>query len=170
MSRDVQVDEESEWKWNNSEKEFRSLEVDTPPAVRDHETSDEEDELLQPRARSLQDIYNSIDEVHVVCFLADSEDLSFEEAMQEEKWQMAMNEEIGAIERNNTWELTDLPKGARPIGVKWVYKKKTNVEGEVERYKARLVVKGYKQKEGVDYDEVFAPVTRMETVRPGKIK
>jgi len=83
---------------------------------------------------------------------------------------MAMNEEIGAIERNNTWELTDLPKGARPIGVKWVYKKKTNVEGEVERYKARLVVKGYKQKEGVDYDEVFAPVTRMETVRPGKIK
>jgi len=55
-----------------------------------------------------------------------------------------MNEEIRAIERNNMWELTDLPKGARPIGVKWVYKKKTNVEGEVERYKARLVVKGYK--------------------------
>jgi len=75
-----------------------------------------------------------------------------------------MNEEIRAIERNNTWELTDLPKGARPIGVKWVYKKKTNAEGEVERYKARLVVKGYKQKEGIDY-EVFAPVTRMETIR-----
>jgi len=165
MSRDVQVDEESEWKWNNSEKESRSLEVDTPPAVRDHETSDEEDEPLQPRARSLQDIYNSTDEVHVVCFLADSEDLNFEEAVQEEKWQIAMNEEIGAIERNNTWELTDLPKGARPIGVKWVYKKKTNAEGEVERYKARLVVKGYKQKEGIDYDEVFAPVTRMETIR-----
>jgi len=49
-----------------------------------------------------------------------------------------MNEEIKAIERNNTWELTDLPKRTRPIGVKWVYKKKTNVEGEVQRYKARL--------------------------------
>ena len=61
---------------------------------------------------------------------------------------MAMTEEIRAIERNNTWELTDMPKGARPIGIKWVYKKKTNAEGEVERYKARLVVKGYKQKEG----------------------
>ena len=98
MSRDVQVDEESEWKWNNSEKEPRSLEIDTPPTVRDNETSDEEDEPLQPRARSLQDIYNSTDEVHVVCFLADSEDLSFEEAVQEEKWQMAMNEEIGPKE------------------------------------------------------------------------
>ena len=62
-------------------------------------------------------------------------------------------------------ELTDLPKGARPIGVKWVYKKKTNAEGKVERYKARLVVKGYKQKKGIDYDEVFAQVTRMETIR-----
>ncbi|WVZ02572.1 hypothetical protein V8G54_023378 [Vigna mungo] len=76
-----------------------------------------------------------------------------------------MDEEIGAIERNKTWELTDLPEGARPIGVKWVYKKKMNVEGEVERYKARLVVKGYRQKEGIDYDEVFSPVTRMESIR-----
>jgi len=56
MSRDVQVDEESEWKWNNSEKESRSLEIDTPPTMRNHETSDEEDEPLQARARSLQDI------------------------------------------------------------------------------------------------------------------
>jgi len=92
----------------------------------------------------LQDIYNSTNEVHVVCFLADSEDLSFEEVVQEKKWQKAVNDEIGAIECNNTWELTHLPKGARPIGIKWVYKKKTNVDGEVERYKARLVVKGYK--------------------------
>jgi len=136
MSRDVQVDEESEWKWNYLEKESRSLEIDIPLVVRDHETSDEEDEPLQPRARNLQDIYNSTDEVHVICFLADSEDLSFEEVVHEEKWQKAMNEEIGTIERNNMWELTDLSKGARPIGVKWVYKKKTNVDGEVERYKA----------------------------------
>jgi len=58
-----------------------------------------------------------------------------------------------------------LRKGAWPICVKWVYKKKTNADGEVERYKARLIVKGYKQKEGIDYDEVFTPVTRMETIR-----
>ena len=119
----------------------------------DHETFDEEDEPLQPRARSLQDMYNSTNEVNG-CFLADSEDLSFEEVVQEEKWQRAMNEEIRAIERNNMWELTDLPKGAQSIGVKWMYKKKTNVKGEVERYKAQLVVKEYKQKEGIYYDSI----------------
>ena len=83
----------------------------------------------------------------------------------DEKWKKAMDEEIVAIERNNTWELFELPQGARPIGVKWVFKKKMNVQGEIKRYKAQLVAKGYKQRERVDYAEVFAPVTRMETIR-----
>ena len=55
-----------------------------------------------------------------------------------------MDEEIENIERNKTWEVAELPKGYKAIGVKWVYKKKTNPKGEVERYKARLVVKGYR--------------------------
>nr|GEY82273.1 retrovirus-related Pol polyprotein from transposon TNT 1-94 [Tanacetum cinerariifolium] len=62
-------------------------------------------------------------------------------------------------------ELTTLPKGQKAIGVKWVYKAKKNAKGEVENYKARLVAKGYKQKHGIDYEEVFAPVSHLETIR-----
>lgn len=76
-----------------------------------------------------------------------------------------MDEEIGAIEKNKTRELIDLPSGKKPIGVKWVYKTKYKANGEVDRLKARLVVKGYKQQAGIDYLEVFAPVARLDTVR-----
>jgi len=54
-----------------------------------------------------------------------------------------MDEEIKKIERNETWDLIELPKGYKPIGIKWVYKKKMNDQGDIERYKARLVAKGY---------------------------
>ena len=76
-----------------------------------------------------------------------------------------MDDEIDAIERNGTWELSDLPKRQKTIGGKWVYKTKLKEEGEIEKYKARLVAKGYKQENGVDYTEVFAPVGMHETIR-----
>ena len=76
-----------------------------------------------------------------------------------------LNEEIGAIEKNDTWDLVDLPQGKEVIGVKWVYKTRRNVEGKIERHKARLVVKSYKQQQGRDYEETFAPIARMELVR-----
>ncbi|XXG89958.1 hypothetical protein AAC387_Pa12g1837 [Persea americana] len=75
-----------------------------------------------------------------------------------------MKEEIHAIEKNDAWELTTLPPGQKAIGVKWVYKIKCTIDGEIERYKARLVAKGYKQQYGVDYEEVFAPVARLDTM------
>lgn len=76
-----------------------------------------------------------------------------------------MIEEIEAIERNGTCDLTELPRGAKKIGVKWIFKTKRDEKGEVSKYKARLVVRGYTQEYGVDYTEVFAPVARMETIR-----
>jgi hypothetical protein len=76
-----------------------------------------------------------------------------------------MVEELWAIEENNTWELTELPSGRSAIGPKWVFKVKKNEHGDVVRHKARLIVKGYAQRQGVDYDEVFAPVARLEAVR-----
>lgn len=63
----------------------------------------------------MQDLYDSTSEVHLICLLADAETIEFEEAVRDEKWQAAMNEEIKAIERNRTWELVELPKGSQPI-------------------------------------------------------
>nr|XP_016473912.1 PREDICTED: uncharacterized protein LOC107795743 [Nicotiana tabacum] len=92
------------------------------------------------------------------------ETINFDKAVTDKRWRQAMTEEIDSIEKNNTWELTTLPKGHRAIGVKWVYTKKKSVDEDMERYKARLVAKGYKQRQVIDYEEVYAPVSRMETI------
>lgn len=76
-----------------------------------------------------------------------------------------MDQEIESIEKNDTWELTDLPSGSKKIGVRWIYKTKYNEAGKVDKYKARLVAKGYSQQHGIDYNEVFAPVARWDTIR-----
>lgn len=75
-----------------------------------------------------------------------------------------MDEEIKSIEKNNTWELTELPQGHKKIGVKWVFKTKLNEKGEIHKHKARLVAKGYKQEYGIDYIEVFVPMAIHDTI------
>ena len=76
-----------------------------------------------------------------------------------------MNEELDQIEKNNTRELVPRPKDKNVIGTKWVFRNKLNEDGQVTRNKARLVCKGYAQVEGIDFDEKFAPVARMEAIR-----
>ena len=76
-----------------------------------------------------------------------------------------MNEELDQIERNQTWELVPRPKDKNVIGTKWVYKNKMNEDGQVIKKKDRLVCKGYDQVEGIDYEEKFAPVARLEAIR-----
>ena len=66
--------------------------------------------------------------------------------------------------KNKTWDLINLPAGAKAIGLKWIFKVKRNSDGSINKYKARLVAKGYIQRHGIDFDEVFAPVARIETV------
>ncbi|KAM1977528.1 hypothetical protein ACFX16_014315 [Malus domestica] len=109
-----------------------------------------------PRIRSLRDLYEvaeRLDNPTLFCLFADCEPIDFQEAMQDTKWRKAMDGEIEAIQKNDTWELVILPKGHKAIEVKWVYKTKKNANGEVERYKARLVAKGYSQRAGIDHDE-----------------
>lgn len=104
-------------------------------------------------------------ETETLAFMIISDPTSFQEAIRHQSWKQAMDAEIQSIERNHTWSLTTLPVGAKAIGVKWIYKTKLNELGEIDKFKAQLVVKGYAQEYGVDYTEVFAPVDRMDTVR-----
>ena len=82
-----------------------------------------------------------------------------------EKWKDAKEKEIRSIKANEVWELVELPKGKKTIGCKWVYKRKVDVNGSVERYKAHLVAKGYSQQYELDYNENFSPVTRFESLQ-----
>ncbi|KAJ0805739.1 putative RNA-directed DNA polymerase [Helianthus annuus] len=108
----------------------------------------------------------SADNVSFISKLSKStEPSSYIEASRNPKWVEAMNLEMEALMRNNTWELVDLPSGRKPIGCKWIYKIKYKSNGEIERYKARLVAKGYNQREGLDFGETFSPVVMMVTVR-----
>jgi hypothetical protein len=90
---------------------------------------------------------------------------NFEEAKKCIEWQEAMQSELNALKKAETWYFQTLPIGKKTIGCRWVFKVKTKSDGSLERYKARLVAKGYGQEYGIDYEETFAPVARMVTVR-----
>jgi hypothetical protein len=89
----------------------------------------------------------------------------FNEASKDVNWLKSMNEELDPIEKNDTWELVPRPTDKSLIGSKWVYKNKMNEQGNIIRNKVRLVCKGYAQIEGLDFDETFAPVARLEAIK-----
>ena len=90
---------------------------------------------------------------------------SLSEALSKREWRLSMEAEMDALKKNETWELVDLPSGKKPVSCKWVFAVKFKGDGSLERYKARLVAKGHTQTYRVDYQETFAPVTKMNTVR-----
>ncbi|KAB2605263.1 hypothetical protein D8674_004980 [Pyrus ussuriensis x Pyrus communis] len=171
---ETEVDANEESEISSTEEYEDSGETEDSEDVEEVDHGAQEDSPHEARTRrpptwmndyeSGQGLSEEEDFVNLALFI-DSDPMFYEDAVKNEKWRAAMNVEIEAIERNDTWELTELPTGSKVIGVKWVYKTKLNENGEVDKYKARLVAKGYSQKYGIDYDEVFAPVARLDTIR-----
>jgi hypothetical protein len=108
------------------------------------------------------EVYNC-EEIHI-----EGDPSSYEEAMSRPdafKWQEAMEDEMKSMSTNRVWDLEEIPKGAKTVGCKWVYKIKYDSKGNIEKYKGRLVAKGYTQREGIYYNETFSPVSCKDSFR-----
>lgn len=105
---------------------------------------------------------------HEILHVDDIEPLTYNDAMSRDdsdKWLGAMKSELQSMEDNHVWDLVDLPDGVKPVKNKWVFKRKTDMDGNLTVYKARLVAKGFTQIEGIDYDETFSPVAKFQSIR-----
>lgn len=129
--------------------------------------------VSQLTKQPLYPIFNASDfarlpESHVTFItnvLTHTEPSSYHQACQHPQWVAAMDSELNALEKNETWDLTVLPACCKAITSKWVYKIKYNLDGTVDKFKARLVIRGFYQKEGVDYKHTFSHVAKLATVR-----
>ncbi|KAI5334921.1 hypothetical protein L3X38_025054 [Prunus dulcis] len=190
LSRDVTFDEENAWHWidkNGSVMTTYSIEnqVDldlksdssnenstgTPQTLDMQESTSSTPGDISSEERRTQAYdhtplkWRRLDDVLAQCNLCIMEPEKYADAAQDESWLKAMEDELQMIEKNETWELVDRPTEKPVIGVKWVYKTKLNLDGSVQKNKARLVAKGYAQKPGLDYNETYAPVARLDTIR-----
>nr|GEW05633.1 zinc finger, CCHC-type [Tanacetum cinerariifolium] len=124
--------------------------------------------LKKQKAYLIEGTRDEISDQHSYCFNVENDPKTFDKAMKSQDvafWKEAINDEIESIMGNNTWVLTDLPPGCKPLACKWIFKRKLKVDGTVEKFKARLVIQGFKQKFGIDYFDTYAPVARISTIR-----
>ncbi|KAJ9557792.1 hypothetical protein OSB04_012406 [Centaurea solstitialis] len=117
--------------------------------------------ITRKQSKSLSNPHLSL----ISVFLSQTEPKKAHDAMKDPSWIEAMQEELLQFVLQHVWDLVDLPRGHRVIGTKWIFRNKTDERGIVIKNKARLVAQGYTQEEGIDYDDVFAPVARIEAIR-----
>ncbi|KAK1662259.1 hypothetical protein QYE76_050418 [Lolium multiflorum] len=150
---------------STSIQEFATIPESTIPI--EHLENLEEDNNEAPKRSKRQRTAKSFGNDFIV-YLVDDTPTSISEAYASpdaDYWKEAVRSEMDSILANGTWEITDRPYGCKPVGCKWVFKKKLRPDGTIEKYKARLVAKGYTQKEGEDFFDTYSPVARLTTIR-----
>lgn len=169
-------DENDDKTIDDIEEDFESL-IDTSLESNTLETSDQdtwcavnEKNVVEERLRNRDAVQNSPNQQMInfamVIFL--DEPKTYNEAIhaaENKHWTHAMNEEYDALVKNRTWTLVKPPTGQKIIDNRWVFKVKQNTDGSIERYKARLVVRGFTQEYGIDYQETFSPVVKFTSIR-----
>ena len=132
----------------------------------DHDNHTEEPTLRRStRVRNATEFYGQL--VNAVMLGEHDEPANYKEAVEgpeSEKWLEAMRSEIDSMYANKVWTLVDIPEDRKAVENKWIFKKKTDADGNVSIYKARLVAKGFRQIQGVDYDETFSPVAMLKSI------
>jgi hypothetical protein len=123
------------------------------------------DEGRRLRSRVIHPTSEVANQVSHNCYLAQTEPKKFDEALQDEGWVSAMHDELHQFTRNDVWTLVPHPAEQNIIGTKWIFKNKTDEHGTVVQNKACLVAQGYTQIKGIDFDETFSPVARLESIR-----
>lgn len=132
-----------------------------------HESAEESDEIPNLRPQRNVRLPARFDDFHLNFVEIDIPD-TYEDAIKSkeyDKWKKAIDEEYAALLKNNTWKMVEIPENKKLIESRWVFRVKRNQDGTISRYKARLCAKGYAQKQGIDYNEIYAPTTRYDSIR-----
>ncbi|GJT01973.1 retrovirus-related pol polyprotein from transposon TNT 1-94 [Tanacetum coccineum] len=165
---DDDLDEEEEIKvteMKNLENDIEdeTLEIDEIVNIKESRNHPLENIIANLNQRTLRS--QAQNQSNFYCIISTIEPKNVNEALGDESWIVAMQEELNQFIANDVWELVPQPKNMTIIGTKWVFRNKLDENGVVSRNKARLVAQGYNQQEGIDYDETYAPVARLESIR-----
>ena len=130
------------------------------------ETPDEDNNIVARKSKRRR-VVKSFGEDFIICLVEDTPTTITEaySSIDADLWNEVVQSEMDSTMSNGTWEAVDRPYECKPVGCKWVFKKKMRPDGTVEKYKTRLVAKGYTQKEGEDYFDTYSPVARLMTIR-----
>ena len=135
--------------------------------INENSQDENNDNEVEPRHRKRARIEKSFGPNFLI-YVLEEEPLTFKKAVNSIEglmWKEAIKSEIDSILHNHTWELVNLPPGCKPLSSKWVFKRKRKIYGSIDKCKERLVIKGYKQTEGLDYFDTYSLLTRINSIR-----